>query len=131
MTDIYARAAALTQRMLKPTSEGGYGQGSIVLIRLTPGDPPANAWDPPADPISVRTTLRGAASGVSKELVGVEASPGTTIVATDLQIIVAPWGGAYEPGDILELDGAPLTILAVRNIPAVGTVAAIKFVARR
>lgn len=131
MTDFYAEMAGVTAELLAPTNAGGLGQGSIVLVRLTPGAPPANAWDPPSDPVPVRATLAGAASGVSKELVGTEASPGTTIAATDLQIVVAPWGGAYEPGDILELDGAPLTILAVRNIPAVGTVSAIKFVARR
>lgn len=131
MGDFYDDMAGVARELLAPTSQGGLGQGSIVLVRYTPGPTPPNAWDPPSEPARTETALNGAASGVSKEMVGVEASPGTTIVATDLQIIVAPWGGAVEPADVLELDGSPVTILSVQNIPAVGTPAAIRFVVRR
>lgn len=132
MADFYTRMAGVSQRLLRPTSEGGLGQGKIELVRYTPAEPdPDQPWLPPGDPTRTATTLKGAASGVGKELVGTEVSPGNAIVATDLQVIVAPWGGSYDPGDVLELDGSPVTILKIENIPAVGTVSAIKFYVRR
>lgn len=130
MSDFYTEMAQVAREMLAPTSEGGLGQGKIELVRYTEGADPTNPWDPPAPPTRTVTTLDGAASGVSKELIGAPVETGGQIVATDKQVIVAPWGGAYEPGDVLELDGAPVTILKISNIPAVGTVCAIKFVVR-
>lgn len=120
----------MVQELLAPTSEDGLGQGSIALVREVPAAPGANPWDPPAAPTYTRTTLNGAARGVSKELVGAPVDNGGQIVATDIQAIVAPWSGSYEPGDVLEIDGSPVTVLKVENIPAAGTVCAIRFVVR-
>jgi hypothetical protein len=122
--------AGVSKRLLRPTSQNGLGQGKIELVRLTPGTPPVNPWDPPTAPTLTKTTLNGAATGVGKELVGTPVAVGNAIVATDLSVIVAPWGGAYDPADKLELDGKPVTILKVENIPAVGTVSAIRFIVR-
>lgn len=130
MADLYDRMRATAQRLLAPTSKGGLGQGSIVLVRYVDGPPPASPWDPPSEPIPQRTTLDGAARGVGKELIGAPVETGGQIVATDKQVIVAPWGGSYDPGDVLELDGSPVTVLKVENIPAVGTVCAVKFIVR-
>lgn len=130
MSDFYADMRAMATELLAPTIEGGLGQGSIALVRFVPGPPPENSWDPPSDPVPQRTTLNGAARGVAKELIGAPVETGGQIVATDKQVIVAPWGGAYEPGDVLELDGAPVTVLKIDNIPAVGVVCAIRFVVR-
>lgn len=130
MTDFYADMAQVAKDMLAPTGEGGLGQGSIQLVRYTPGDAPAHPWEPPATETRTVTVLNGAASGVAKELVGTPVENGGQIVATDRQVIVAPWGGGYEPADVLELDGIPVTILSVKNIPAVGTVCAVRFVVR-
>ncbi|AJA07456.1 hypothetical protein SKP52_02605 [Sphingopyxis fribergensis] len=130
MADFYDEMAQMAREMLAPTSEGGLGQGTIELVRYTPGAPGPNPWDPPTPPTRVVTPLDGAASGVGKELIGAPVETGGQIVATDRQVIVAPWGGAYEPGDVLELDGAPVTVLKISNIPAVGTVCAVKFVVR-
>lgn len=127
----YSDMAAVAAELLAPESQGGLGQGSIVLVRYTPAAAGANPWDAPGAPTPTRTTLAGVVSGVSKELVGTPVADGTAIVATDLQVIVAPWGGSYDPGDVLELDGTPVIVLKVQNIPAVGTVAAVKFIARR
>lgn len=131
MADFYDRMRGTAIRLLAPTNEGGLGQGSITLVRYVDGPPPANPWDPPSSPTRQVTPLDGAARGVGKELIGAPVETGGQIVATDLQAIVAPWGGAYEPGDVLELDTKPVTILKVDNIPAVGTVCAIRFVVRR
>lgn len=130
MADLYDEMANVARELLAPTNEGGMGQGLIQLVRLVPGPPPVNPWDPPSDPVPEKTTLDGAASGVGKELIGAPVESGGQIVASDIQVIVAPWGGTYEPGDVLELDGMPVTILKISNIPAVGTVCAIKFVVR-
>lgn len=130
MSDFYTEMAGVARELLAPTSEGGLGQGKIELVRYTPGAAPAQPWEPPATPTRTVTPLDGAASGVSKELIGAPVETGGQIVATDRQVIVAPWGGAYEPGDVLELDDAPVTVLKIINIPAVGTVCAIKFVVR-
>lgn len=131
MADIYERMQATARRLLAPTDEGGLGQGKIELVRYVAGPPPANSWDPPSPPSRQVTPLDGAASGVGKELVGTPVETGGQIVATDLQVIVAPWGGEYDPADVLEIDGKPVTVLSVRNIPAAGTVVAVKFVVRR
>ncbi len=131
MADFYDDMLAVAVELLSPTSDGGLGQGSITLVRQTPGAPGPNPWDPPTDPTLTTTTLNGAARGVAKELIGAPVESGGQIVATDEQVIVSPWGGAYEPADVLELDGVPVTILKVENIPAVGTVCAVRFVVRR
>lgn len=130
MGDFYQDMRQTAIDLLAPTDEGGLGQGKIELVRYVEGAAPANSWDPPSPPSRVVTPLDGAASGVSKELIGAPVETGGQIVATDRQVIVAPWGGAYEPGDVLELDDVPVTILKIINIPAVGTVCAIKFVVR-
>ncbi|WP_305096475.1 hypothetical protein [Croceibacterium aestuarii] len=131
MADFYTEMAGVAQELLAPTSEGGLGQGAIELVRYVEGPPPANSWDPPSPPSRQVTPLDGAASGVAKELIGLPVETGGQIVATDPQVIVAPWGGSYDPGDVLEIDGAPVTVLRVQNIPAAGTVCAVRFVVRR
>ena len=122
---------ATAQRLLAPTDEGGLGQGSIELVRYLDAPAPANPWEPPAPPEREITVLDGAARGVGKELIGAPVENGGQIIATDLQVIVAPWGGAYEVGDVLEIDGTPVTILRAENIPAAGTVCVVRFVVRR
>lgn len=131
MGDFYAEMRQAAIDLLAPTDDGGLGQGAIDLVRYVPGPPEPNPWDPPTPETREVTPLNGAARGVSKELVGLPVETGGQIVATDLQVIVAPWGGEYEPGHVLEIDGAPVTILKIENIPAAGTVCAIRFLVRR
>jgi hypothetical protein len=131
MPDFYTEMADVARDMLAPTSEGGLGQGSIELVRYIDGGAGANPWDPPTLPSREITVLDGAARGVGKELIGAPVENGGQIVATDLQVIVAPWGGQYEPADVLEIDDAAVTVLKVENIPAAGTVCAVRFLVRR
>lgn len=130
MSDFYDEMAGVVREMLAPTSEGGLGQGSIQIVRYVPGPPPANEWDPPAQPERDITVLDGAAGGVDKELVGAPVETGGKIVATDKMVIVAPWGGVYDPADVLEIDDKPVTVLKVENIPAAGTVCLVRFLVR-
>lgn len=71
------------------------------------------------------------ARGVGKELVGTPVENGGQVIATDLLVTVAPWGGDVQPTQRLEVDGSPVIILSVKNIPAAGTVVAIQMVVRR
>lgn len=127
----YERMRATATRLLAPTDEGGLGQGKIDLVRYVPGAPGADSWDPPTEPTREVTPLDGAARGVGKELIGAPVETGGQIVATDEQVIVAPWGGSVEPGQVLEIDGLPVTILKIENIPAAGITCAVRFVVRR
>lgn len=127
--DFYTQMAGVARDLLAPTSRGGLGQGKIELVRYTDA-PPVNPWDAPLPPTRTATTLNGAARGVSKEMIGAPVDNGGQIVATDLVVIVAPWDGQYEPADVLEIDGKPVTILSVSNIPAAGIVSAIRFIVR-
>lgn len=131
MGDFYDDMAQASRELLAPTSAGGLGQGKIELVRLVPGAPPVNSWDPPATPTRQVTPLDGAARGVGKELIGAPVETGGQIVASDIVAIVAPWGGEYDPTDVLEIDGEPVTVLSVKNIPEAGTVCAVQFVARQ
>jgi hypothetical protein len=131
MADFYDEMRDVVREMLAPTSEGGLGQGTIELVRYIEGPAPTNSWDPPATPEREITVLDGASRGVGKELIGAPVETGGQIVASDLQVVVAPWGGAVDPADVLQIDGTPVTILSVRNVPAAGTVCAVKFVVRR
>jgi len=127
MADFYSEMAQMAEELLAPTSEGGLGQGSIVLSRQTsvPGD---NPWDPPVT-ASITETLKGAVRGVSKELIGEEVG-GTVILASDRQAICAPPSMGYTAGDTLVVDDVPVHIVAVQNIPAAGTVSAVRFIIR-
>lgn len=137
MASIYDRMALVADRLLSPADEGAgkFGQGLIEFVRYVPGVDPVNPWDAPTPPTYQRTTLKGAARGVSKELVGTPIPTGGQIVSTDLAVIVAPFelaalGEAPDPTDTIEIDGKAHTILSVSNIPPAGTVVAVRFVVR-
>jgi len=129
MADIYDRGQALTRRLLRPGSQGGMGQGSVVLTRTIKGEvDPDQPWIPPVDTVESET-IRAAVRGVAKELVGTEVG-GTVIVASDRQAIAEVPRGPYTAGDVLSIDGQPVHILSVTNIPAAGTVCAVRFLIR-
>lgn len=129
MSDIYSQMAAVAAQMLAPTSQGGLGQGQIVLTHSVPGTPNAAApWEPVAPTVTTET-LEGAARGVDARLVGTEVG-GTVVLASDKQVTCAPPAIAYTPGDTLTIDGKPVNILSVERIPAAGIAAAVKFIIR-
>jgi hypothetical protein len=130
MADFYAEMAAMASDLLAPTSQGGLGQGSVKISRKTVTDP-VNSWEQPTVSWSTQT-LRAAVSGVSQKLVGQPAGEpdGPVIVATDRQVISAVPAWPYEVNDLVTVDGKPVTVLQVQNIPAAGTVSAVKFIVR-
>lgn len=127
MANFYAEMAQVARDLLAPTSAGGLGQGQIVLSRITQGVPP-NDWTPPEETIQSET-IRGAVRGISKELVGTEVG-GTVLLMSDRQAICEVPVMAYTAGDILSVDGVPVTILSVSNIPAAGVTSAVRFLIR-
>lgn len=131
MSDFYDDMRQTARELLAPTSQGGLGQGSIALVRYVAGAPGPDPWSPPSEPMRQITALKGAARGVGKELIGAPVETGGQVVATDLVVIVAPWGGEVDPAQVLEVDGSPVTILSVKNIPAAGTVCAVQMVVRK
>ena len=91
---------------------------------MTPGVP-AQPWIPAPE---TRTTIAidAVVSGVAKEFVDDK-----TIMATDLSVLCAVPDMDYQPGDELSIDGHPVTILRVVDIPAAGTKVATRFIVRR
>lgn len=126
---IYDDLADVTRDLLDPTQLGA-SAGSIVLVRKT-ATPSANSWEAPTVTTTAQT-LRAQAFGVSAELVGLPAQePANGVVmASDRQVISEVPAGGVHPGDLLSIDGVPVTILRVSMIPAAGTPSAVKFVVR-
>jgi hypothetical protein len=131
----YEDMAQTARDLLAPTEEGGLGQGSIHLVRLVPGAPGPDPWSPPSDPVPETIPLEGVARGVAKELIGAPIETGGAIVSTDKMALVSvPQSGwnadDYAPTDVLKIDGKPVTVLKVENIPAAGTPCVIRFIVR-
>lgn len=129
MASIYTRGNALVNRMLRPTSQGGMGQGLVILTHSEPGTPdPAEPWNP-VEQVTTSETMRAAVRGVDKRLVGTEVG-GQVIIASDRIAICATPKMEYTVGDTLSVDGKPVHILSVERVPAAGIAAAVKFIVR-
>lgn len=121
----------MARDLLAPDTEGGLGQTTAVLIRTTPGlVDPERPWEV-APPVVQREVLRAAVSGAEKY------ADGTTILATDRLVVAAVptmnWKPPVAPDRAvlsLELDGQHVTIVSIKGLPAIGTPAAVQFIAR-
>ena len=129
MADFYSEMADMASDLLAPTSQGGLGQGVIILARSTPGVPNEEAPWEPVTPTVTTETLKGAARGVDSRLVGTEVG-GAVILASDRQVICAPPVMQYQAGDTLSIDGVPVHVIAVEKIPAAGVTSAVRFLIR-
>ena len=134
--------------LLAPEAAGGLGQGAITLIRTEqtakPGDWPT--WEPWTGTKTVKTyRLYGAVSGVDAKLVD-----GTTILASDMMLICAdrmtliqtkvgddaPSASStdvpfnLDAGEIVNIDGRPMTTMQRIPVPGAGVTAAHKFIVR-
>lgn len=94
-----------------------FSQGVITLAKTTTA-PGADAWTP-GSPTTTAYTLQATAKGVSKEFID-----GTTIVATDIEILAAAFGADPDPPDVLTIDGKAVTLLKVFYLPAARTLVA-------
>lgn len=132
----YADMANMARELLLPDSQGGLGQGVVTVVRVVQNPRPDDwpAWQPWDDAETQETyLLRAAVSGVAEKYVD-----GVTILATDQMLICADYmelAGAVVPfdmevGDVINVDGKPLTTIRRIDIPGAGVKAAHKFVVR-
>lgn len=112
-----AQFKSLADRLLKKNSMGEVSITRIVTV------PAANSWDTPT---TVPTTepVDAVAFGVSSKYVD-----GVAILATDLMVTMAV-PSQYMVGDIINVDGKPVTILQDMAVPAAGEPVMLKFVVR-
>lgn len=129
MSDFYDEMYAMANELLAPTSQSGLGQGVITLTRTTQGEPDEDAPWIPVEPSKKTERLNGAVKGVNSRLVGTEVGS-AVILASDREAICTVPSMGYEAGDVLSVDGKPVTILSVSNVPAAGIAAATKFIIR-
>src|SRR5690606_26331528 len=120
MSDFYGDMAGIASEILAE-----FKQGVITLTKTAPGEPdPATPWIS-GEPIEVTYPLDATAKPVSEEFIN-----GTTIIATDIEIVSAVFGADPDPADQVEIDGRPATTIKVMRIPAAGTVVAWRFIVR-
>lgn len=125
----YQSMQQMARDLLAPTSQGGLGQGELVLHHNTIPDPdPNKPWEIP-EPIVQMELIRGAVRGVSQELIGKEVG-GAVIVASDLEAICEVPQIPYTVGDNLYVDSDPMKIIDIHKIPAAGVTAAVRFLIR-
>jgi len=125
----YDQMQDMVRDLLKPDTDGGLGQGVIKIQRTSPGTPdPLNPYAP-VTPVISESTIKGAVRGVDAKLVGTQAGE-TVLLSTDRVVITEALATPYKAGDTLTIDGRAVSILAVENIPAAGTVAAVRFTVR-
>lgn len=116
----YGRMKRTADRLL-----GRAAQGAVTLTRMTAGTPdPAAPWDPVAGTTET-VPLLAAVRGAGREWVD-----GETILATDLQAIIAVPAIMPAPGDVVTRDGDPLTVIRVQRIPEAGTAVAVRIFMR-
>src|SRR5690606_29868508 len=120
MSDFYTELQGVAAEVL-----GEFKQGVVTLTRITKGDvDPEEPWVIPEDNVQSEV-LDAAVKRVSEELVD-----GSTILATDLEVVaVVPAMGPRE-SDILDIDGKVVRIIRILPKPAAGTPVAYRFVVR-
>lgn len=125
MAGFYDDMSAMVADLLAPETTGGLGQGTVTLTRTTAGTPdPAAPWDPVAGTTET-VPLLAAVRGAGREWVD-----GETILATDLQAIIAVPEIMPVPADVVTVDGRALTVIRVQRIPEAGTTVAVRIFMR-
>lgn len=129
MADFYSEMADMARDLLQPTSSGGLGQGRLTISREGLSTPGPNPWDPVVPGERIVEKLDGAVRGIDKRMIGTEVE-GVVIMASDLQAICAVPSMEFQPGDTFAVDGKPVHVIAMENIPAAGTPSAVRFIIR-
>lgn len=124
---IFIRARATANRLLAPNR---MGNANITITRRT-RVPPENSWEDPTW-TTQSETLRAQAFGVKKEWIGSPAGEGSgpVIVASDRYVIAALPAMSYEAGDVVSIDGNPVTVLSVQPSPATSDEAVLRLIVR-
>lgn len=106
MADFYDEMADVATELLTE-----FNQGLFVLSRPGTPTPGANEWDAPTPGTPQTWTLQGISEAVEAKYVD-----GMTILASDRQVMVAPFADQPKQGDILSINGVPQTVLAIKPV---------------
>jgi hypothetical protein len=101
-----------------------FRQGAVVLTKTTYYPGPDQPWEPGV-PVTDTYPLDAVVKAVEDKYVD-----GTTILATDRQVMCAVLPVEIEPGDGLTIDDVAVTIVKTMRIPAAGTAVAWKLIVR-
>ena len=108
---------SLADRLIKKNSMGAVSITRIVAV------PAVNSWDTPTT-VATTEVVDAIAFGVSSKYVD-----GVGILATDLMVTMTV-PEQYAVGDIINVDGKPVTILQDMRVPAAGEPVMLKFIVR-
>lgn len=101
-----------------------FRQGTVVLTRTSYDPGPEKPWEPGV-PYVETFTLDAVVKAVDDKYVD-----GTTILATDRQVMCAVLPVEIEPGDEITIDDVAVTIVKTMRTPAAGTAVAWKLIVR-
>ena len=124
--------AQVVRDLLTPGEAGGLGAtAGTVTITRNAVTPATNSWEAPTVS-SATETLLAQVFGVGEELVGLPAQEpdNGVVLSTDLMCICALPAQGYRAGDVVVVNGNPVTVVLTRTIPAAGTPVALKLVLR-
>ena len=137
MTDIYDEFAVMAREMLSPTSRGGLGQGTIVLLRYSQERNDLEPWKPaPSAQQPVRETLLGAASVVRSRFNSGSGMSGDTVVLEgDIRIIASiptmDWMLDTKRPLFVTIDGGvEMPVVMSSTLPSAGTPVALELIVR-
>lgn len=108
-----------------------FNQGSLALVKITPGTGPAHNPGPPVrQPPRV---IKGAASAAYSVRGGSKSyRDGTMVLVGDIKVVVAPLTGVDPaPSDKITIDGKEYNIVQFDKIPEPGVTVAWVFYVRR
>jgi len=104
--DLYDEMAEMAVELLTE-----FNQAAIVLTRIGEPIPGATAWDLPMPGTDQSWTLKGISEAVDTRFVD-----GAKILSTDRQLLIAPFEDEPRAGDILTINGAVQTVLAIQPV---------------
>lgn len=119
---------------------GDFDQGTVHLLKVTPGTPGANEWEPVADSTS-KYLLRSVSRDVeqkyvdgssirSSDLQCTASAVMTLVEVDDVEVTNEEKTPDVEVGDVLVVDGEGHKILRVIRVPRAGTCVVWKIFAR-
>jgi hypothetical protein len=120
MSSFYAEMQDVASELLSE-----FKQGVVTLKRPGTTIQGVNPWDPPIASDTVEIMLDATVRGVASQFVD-----GSTIMATDLQVMIAVPSVEPSMTDQLMIDGKAVQVLRIDPVPAAGAPAAYRLIVR-
>lgn len=115
----YDDMADMVQELLLPDAEGGLGQGTVSLKRVTV-TPPANEWEEPSETVET-WPLKAAVKRQHQRYEG-----GVLIVETGDMVTFAVPAVVPQVSDLMVIDGKDRAITNLTPVPGAGVTVAYK-----